>query len=255
MSSTLTSSSAMRYNRHIVLPFVDLEGQETWLNARVLIIGLGGLGCASSQYLASSGIGHLTLMDDDRVEVHNLPRQVLFSDNDVGQHKVTVAARRLSALNPDTTVTCHTQRFDEASSAIRLQDVDLVLDCTDNLQTRQAINRSCYHNGVALISAAAIRAEGQLCVVSPSAGPCYQCLYSQPATEQESCVERGVMSPMIGAIGALQAQLALMVLLNGADAFTGRLHCLDGKNLQWRELAFAQQPDCPVCQTKEWANG
>ncbi|PRO72994.1 molybdopterin-synthase adenylyltransferase MoeB [Alteromonas alba] len=249
MADTLSYPQAVTYNRHIVLPQIDLAGQEALLNARVLIIGLGGLGCSAAQLLCSSGTGQLTLVDDDKVEVSNLPRQILFSRAQVGQFKVHAARDRLHQLNPDCRIRTVTTRLDDEALRQAISEHDLVLDCTDNAASRQQINAICYAQQRPLVSGAAIRFEGQLLMVDPlNHSPCYQCITRLFSEQQLSCVEAGIFAPVVATIGTQQAHIALLWLMGKQVLPAGQLLTYDGLSLSWQQFTVPADPQCTVCQ-------
>ena len=239
-----------RYSRQEILPEVGAHGQRQLASARVAIIGLGGLGCAAAPYLAGAGIGELVLVDGDRVELSNLARQTLHGEADVGRHKADSAAAALAALNSEITLRAHRQRADDALLAQLAADCDLLLDCSDNFPTRQAVNRACVAQGCALVSGAAIRWEGQLFVAHPGRGnsPCYACLYGHDEGGTESCEQAGIAGPLVGAIGSLQALAALRLLLGRGQA--GWLWRFDAADGNWRKWSVPRDPDCPVCASR-----
>ncbi|MDC8830727.1 molybdopterin-synthase adenylyltransferase MoeB [Alteromonas gilva] len=251
MPDTLSYAQAVTFNRHIVLPRVDLAGQEALLNARVLVIGMGGLGCPAAQLLCSSGVGDLTLVDDDTVERSNLPRQILFSAGQTGQFKVHAARDRLHQLNPDCCINTINERLDDDALATLVKRHDIVLDCTDNSASRQQINRVCYSQGKPLVSGAAIRFEGQLLVIDPAShSPCYQCV-SRLITEQPlSCVEAGIFAPVVATIGIQQAHIALLMLMGTSVLTPGELLTYDGQTLNWQRFSVPSDPFCDVCSNQ-----
>lgn len=250
MADTLSYAQAVRFNRHIVLPQIDLQGQETLLNARVLIIGTGGLGCPAAQLLCSSGIGQLTLVDDDKVEVSNLPRQLLFCASQVGQFKVHAARDRLHQLNPDCRIHTISQRLDDTALASQISAHGIVLDCTDNPASRAQLNTLCYRLKRVLVSAAAIRFEGQLLVVDPlHNSPCYQCVSRLFNAQPLSCVEAGIFAPVVATIGTQQAHIAMLWLLGRQVLPAGNLLTYDGLSLNWQSFTVPADPQCPVCQS------
>lgn len=244
----LTHQQSMRYSRHVMLPAMDFEGQERLLAARVLVVGMGGLGCACAPYLASGGIGQLTLADGDAIELHNLQRQVLFTENDVGQAKSEVAARRLRQLNSDIEIEALVARLDAESLQSLVRKHDLVIDCCDNLQTRNLINQACYQAKTPLVSGAAIRMEGQLMSFSMQENsPCYAC-FSQFFGEQDlSCMEAGVLAPVVGVIGTLQATMAIQILAGINDQPDGQVTLFDAARTDWQQFSLTRSPSCPVC--------
>ncbi|WP_408645996.1 molybdopterin-synthase adenylyltransferase MoeB [Zobellella maritima] len=244
----LNDQEWLRYNRQIVLRQFDIDGQEALKNAAVLIIGAGGLGCAAAQSLAVAGVGRLTLVDHDVVELSNLQRQVLHQDADLGRLKVESAAESLTAANPYLTVETYGQRADERLLGSLIPRHQLVLDGTDNLDTRQLVNRLCYQAGVPLVSAAVIRMEGQLSVFTYREDePCYACLGRLMGSDSLSCVEAGVLAPMVAIMGSLQALEAIKLLAGMGRSPCGKLVLVDGLQLGMRELTLPKAPDCPVC--------
>lgn len=245
----LSDQEMLRYNRQIILKQFDFDGQEALKQASVLILGAGGLGCASSQYLATAGIGKLTLIDDDVVELSNLQRQVLHHDADVGTKKVLSASNSLKQLNPHLEVETIDKRLtDEALSAL-IANHSLVLDASDNVETRNQLNKLCYALKTPLVSGAAIRMEGQVSVFTyqEDSQPCYQCLSALFGNAALSCVEAGVMSPVVGIIGAVQAMEAIKVIANYGTPKQGKILMLDAMSMSWREMNLMKMPNCPVC--------
>ena len=242
-----TDDQLLRYSRQILLPEFDVAGQEALARARVLMVGAGGLGCPAGLYLAGAGIGRLEIVDDDVVERSNLHRQVAFREADLGQSKAEALAAQLRALNEEVTVRAHVRRAESDWLAQRLGEQDLVLDCTDNFATRDAVNRACRKAGVPLVTGAAIRLEGQLAVFDfrEQESPCYACLYGQGAAGDTLCSQSGILGPVVGTVGTLQALLAIRLLCGAPVA--GWLHLFDGATMEWRRLRFRRDPDCPVC--------
>lgn len=241
--------SLQRYSRHLVLPAIDVAGQQTLLDARVLIIGAGGLGSAAALYLAAAGVGHLTLADPDAVELSNLQRQILHGTADIGRAKVDSARDRLSALNPEVELLTLAQRLDGDALQDAVGQADLVLDGCDNFPTRFAVNAACVAQRKPLVSGAAIRFEGQLSSFTPGRAdsPCYRCLYRDAGMPAEACEDAGVLGPLVGVIGSLQAVEAIKLLLGIGETLVGRLLLFDALKLQWRELRLHRDPGCPVC--------
>jgi len=246
----LSDNQLLRYSRQIMLGDVDIEGQQRWLDSRVLILGLGGLGSPVAMYLAAAGVGHLVLVDDDQVEMTNLQRQIAHTTASIGQSKVESAAATLAQINPDIEVTTRDERLDETALMEQVAKVDLVVDCTDNFTTRFMLNRACVAHKKPLVSGAAIRMEGQISVYHPGVegSPCYQCLYKEGEDEALTCSEAGVLSPLVGIIGSMQALEALKVLASIGTPLIGRLLLLDAKHMEWRSLKLRPDPECPVCQ-------
>ncbi|MDF2177423.1 molybdopterin-synthase adenylyltransferase MoeB [Aliiglaciecola sp. CAU 1673] len=248
MPKSLTLDQALRYNRQILLPGFDLDAQEVLLNAAVLQIGVGGLGNPAAQYLVGAGIGALTLCDDDKVESSNLARQVLFSEADLGRGKCEAALDRLQSLNHQCRLKGIPKRLDEAALSAQIMAHDLVLDCSDNLATRQLISKLCVRFGKPLVSGAAIRFEGQLFSYAPGKDcPCYQCLSALFGEQQLSCVEAGILAPVVGIIGVMQALEAVKLLTGIGQASLGRLQLFDGLQGRWQEFKVLRRPDCPIC--------
>lgn len=241
----------LRYSRQIMLPEFDVAGQQRLLDATVLVVGAGGLGSPVSLYLAAAGVGHLILVDDDEVELSNLQRQIVHRERSLGQAKVDSAAATLAELNSGTKVTAVVQRMDDASLDQWLTtDVDLVVDACDNFSTRFMLNRGCVKHGKPLVSGAAIRMEGQVVVFDTRRpdSPCYQCLYRSGGDDEElSCSRNGVMAPVVGVIGVMQALEVIKVLSGLGRDLCGRLLLFDGLDSQWRELRLKRDPDCEVC--------
>ena len=232
-----------RYSRQVVLREVGVNGQSLLRDSTVLVIGVGGLGSVAAMYLAGAGIGRLVLADRDRVELSNLQRQILYRQSDVGHAKTEAAREQLRALNPDTEILlCDAENWRE-----QLPLADVVLDCTDNFPSRYAVNAACASARKPLVSGAAIRFEGQLAVFDlRRGGPCYACLYPDVGEAQETCEEAGVLGPVVGTVGGLQALAALKLLLGiGDDA--GHLLVWDARDMQWRRLHIKSDPLCAVC--------
>lgn len=239
----------LRYSRQIMLPEMDVAGQQKLLDATVLIIGMGGLGCPAAMYLASAGVGKLIIADDDTVELTNLQRQIAHNQNDIGKPKVASALETLSNLNSDVVLETIQGRLagDDLEQAIKNSTV--VLDATDNFASRFAINEGCLTHGVPLVSGAAIRMEGQIAVFDPRDpdSPCYQCLYREGDDDDASCSRNGVMAPLVGIIGSVQAMEAIKLIAGIGETLSGRLLILDARYMQWRELKLRRDPDCPSC--------
>lgn len=244
----LSDAETLRYNRQIVLRGFDFDGQERLKASRVLIVGLGGLGCAAAQYLAAAGVGQLVLLDFDSVALSNLQRQILHTDARIGMDKVASAQQALAALNPHVQLTPIAQSLDDAPLAQQIALADAVLDCSDNVATRERLNRLCHAAQTALISGAAIRMEGQVCVFTYQPGePCYRCLSRLFGANALTCVEAGVMSPLVGIIGATQAMECIKVLCRFGTIPHGRLMLYDAMTSQWRSMTLTASPACDVC--------
>ncbi|NVK26346.1 MAG: HesA/MoeB/ThiF family protein [Gammaproteobacteria bacterium] len=252
---SLTDQEFMRYNRHVMLDKVGEQGQIAFKQAKVLVVGMGGLGCPVSQYLVASGIGHLTIVDHDVVELSNLQRQILYSANDVGQSKALTAMQRLSTLNPLCNIRAINDSIFDIDFIKLLSDIDVVLDCTDSLKTRTFINEQCVKTKVALVSASAIQGAGQLVSFdfSKSDSPCYQCIFSAMAQPKLNCSTAGVFSPLLGVMGAMQAAHCLNMLLAESDKslpdFTrhNRLYLFDAWGNTLNQFSVKKDPECSCC--------
>lgn len=244
----LSDEQLMRYSRHIMLPKVDIDGQELIWNSKVLIIGLGGLGCAASQYLAAAGVGLLTLVDDDVVDRTNLQRQVLHKESAVGSTKVASAKASLKQINSEIDVICFDVRLDDIEMNKLVKQHDVVLDCTDNLTTRNQLNRICFDNQIPLVSGAAIRMEGQVSsyTMQPDT-PCYQCVSHMFGEQVLTCSEAGILSPVVGLVGSIQATECLKLLANIGEVISGKLLMIDAATMQFTPFKINPHSDCPVC--------
>ncbi|MCZ2720091.1 molybdopterin-synthase adenylyltransferase MoeB [Marinomonas sp. 15G1-11] len=238
-----------RYSRQILLANFDYMGQQRLLDARILMVGVGGLGNIAASYLTAAGIGHLTLVDDDFVESSNLQRQVLFKESNIGQKKVDAAKMQLSSLNSSTQIDVIDARLSGQELVKQIQQADLVMDCTDNFVIRQQINQACHAYKTPLVSAAAIRWEGQIVsfLFDQAMAPCYQCLYPNLSDNALNCSQSGIISPVVGSIGVLQSLEALKIISQCGVVTHGVLKLFDGFNGQWRELTLTADPDCKVC--------
>lgn len=239
----------LRYSRHILLPEIDVSGQEKLLAAHVAIIGIGGLGSPVALYLASSGIGKLSLIDFDSVDLSNLQRQIIHDTDHLGTTKVSSAQGKLAALNPGTSVQVYAEKLSDLEISALIKEVDAVVDCTDNFATRLTINQACVQHQVPLISGAAIRMEGQLMVYDPSIAnaPCYACLYQNTAELELNCATTGVAAPLVGIIGSMQAMETLKILVGFGEPATGSLLIFDAANTQWQRFRVTRRADCPAC--------
>lgn len=244
----MEDNQLLRFSRQIMLPSIDIEGQEKLLESRVLIIGLGGLGSPAAMYLAASGVGELVLVDFDQVDLTNLQRQIIHTTNRIGMKKVASATETLQALNPECKVTTIDHMLDADEINLHVASVDLVIDCTDNFSTRFTINNACVNNRIPLVSGAAIRMEGQVSVFTGQPGdPCYRCLYNNENETDNTCSENGVLAPVVGIIGSIQATEAIKVLTGVGTTLNGKLMLLDAMQMQWRTLTLKADPNCPVC--------
>lgn len=248
MLPELSDKESLRYNRQIVLRGFDFDGQEKLKAAKALIVGLGGLGCAAAPYLASAGVGQLTLLDFDTVSLSNLQRQILHRDSAIGRAKVDSARQQLSQINPHIRLDAINQQLDDAQLTKLIGQQDVVLDCTDNVATREQLNRLCHASKTPLVSGAAIRMEGQIAVFRwQQDEPCYRCISRLFGDATLSCVEAGVMAPLVGVIGSLQAMEAIRVLSDFGNPVPGKLLMYDAMTLQFREMKVAKDPACEVC--------
>lgn len=242
-----------RYSRHILLPQLDYDGQQALLNSHVLILGLGGLGASASQYLAGSGIGRLTLLDPDTVELSNLHRQVVHSENTLGVNKAHSARQQLQSLNTSIDIEAIDHLLDEKALQDLISSVDVVVDCTDNSQSRMMHNKICILTKTPLVSAAAIRFEGQLMVVDPleESSPCYQCVYPDLSAQQDTCSSSGILSPVVGLMGVMQALETVKIITKIGTPSIGKLVSFDGLDLSMRAFSVSKNENCPICSQKK----
>jgi molybdopterin/thiamine biosynthesis adenylyltransferase len=246
----VTDDELLRYSRHILLNEIGIEGQEKISNSHALIIGAGGLGSPVALYLGSAGVGHITVVDHDDVDMTNLQRQIAHTMSRVGTPKVLSAQIAINAINPHVVVTPIIARADAALLDTLVAQADLVLDCCDNFETRHAINAACVKHHKPLVSGAAIRFDGQVCVYDPrdASSPCYACVFPPDTTFEETrCATMGVFAPLVGIIGSMQAAEALKVLSGAGRPLTGRLLMLDGRSMEFTEMRIARHAHCPVC--------
>lgn len=250
MIKPVTAEQAMRYSRQLMLPQLDFRGQEALLGSKVLLIGMGGLGCAAAPYLVASGVGSITLADDDSIDSSNLQRQILYRECDVGLSKVEQAAASLRQLNSGISVNALSRRLSDSDLAAMVPEFSLVLDCTDNLTSRNAINAACVKARVPLVSGAAIRFEGQVASFSMQGDDaCYHCLSQLFGEQQLTCMEAGILSPVVGIVGAMQALEAVKILAGVGAPLYGKLQLFDALTCQWRQLSLNKDPFCSVCST------
>ncbi|MHA7879220.1 MAG: HesA/MoeB/ThiF family protein [Saccharospirillum sp.] len=248
-TTELTDEQLLRYSRNILLPELDVAGQQALVNARVLVIGAGGLGSPILLYLAAAGVGHIRLADGDVVDETNLQRQVVHTTATVGQLKTHSAQAQLQALNPDVTVECIDEALDEAGIDRWAEGCDAVVIGTDSFSSRYDANRVCQRLGIPLVSGAAIGLAGQVSVFDfrdPNS-PCFACLYPDGQDEQLSCATSGVLGPVVGTIGCVQAIETLKLLAGFGQPLTGQLLMLDAMDMNWQRFRFQRQPQCPVC--------
>ena len=249
MTASMNDEQLLRYSRQIMLPAIDIEGQSKLLSSTVFILGLGGLGSPAAMYLASAGVGKLILCDDDKVDLSNLQRQIAHHTADIGIAKTQSAKNTLLALNPEISVETIDKRLNRTELLDQIKTCDVVVDASDNFETRFLLNEVCVHLKKPLVSGAAIRMEGQISVFSNHSpqDPCYRCLYRDGTETAESCSESGVLSPITGIIGSLQALETLKLLTKVGSILSGRLLIFDGVTLEWREIRLKKDPQCPVC--------
>tara|TARA_Y100001954_G_scaffold191527_1_gene206006 strand:- start:569 stop:1321 length:753 start_codon:yes stop_codon:yes gene_type:complete len=250
----MDDTNLLRYSRQIMLPELDVAGQEKLLKAKVLIMGMGGLGCPVALYLSAAGVGELILADDDNVEISNLQRQIAHFQHSVGMNKAKSVNTTLSELNSSQRTTLIEFRMNRSDLEERIPPTDLVIDCTDNLESRYLINELCWKYGKPLISGAAIRWEGQVSMFDRSVenSPCYQCLYPQENTIGETnlnCSENGVISPLVGVIGTTQAMEAIKVITGIGQDLVGKVAYYDAKQNEWQKFSLAKSANCPICST------
>jgi len=245
---SLDDEQLLRYSRQIMLPQIDIKGQEKLLSSHVLIIGLGGLGSPVALYLAAAGVGHLTLVDHDQVDLSNLQRQVIHTSADIGRDKVESARDHILAINPDCQVNCIPAQLSGDTLLEQVYSADIAIECSDNFSSRFALNEACVKTGTPLVSGAVIRMEGQLGVFDArdQSAPCYACLYREEGEDENRCSETGVLAPVAGLIGSLQATESLKLLLD-IQVDTGRLLLIDAERMQFRSMKLKKDPDCPVC--------
>ena len=249
----MNDDQLLRYSRHILLDEIGIEGQRKLLDAHALVIGAGGLGSPVALYLATAGVGTVTIVDGDTVDLTNLQRQIAHNLARVGQPKASSAAQTVHAINPDV----HVNALDERADATRLDALvaaaDVVIDCSDNFATRHAVNAACVAHAKPLVSGAAIGFDGQLSVYDTrdATRPCYACLFPTDAVfEEVQCSTMGVFAPLVGIIGSLQAAEALKLLAGVGSSLAGRLQMLDARTMEWTEIAMARTADCPVCAAR-----
>ncbi len=244
----ITSEEAMRYNRQIIIPGFDLDKQECLMSKRVLMVGAGGLGCSAAQFLCAAGLGHITIMDDDQVEVTNLQRQILHFEQDIGTHKTTSVKSKLQQINSGVSLECEQAMANKDNLPTLIKAHDAVLDCSDNLDTRKLVNELCYKAKRTLISGAAIRMEGQIFCASPKHNSaCYACVSRFIGNMNLTCVESGIMSPVVGIIGAMQALECIKLLTDFGDPAINKLQMFDAMSSTWQTFNVLKHDGCEVC--------
>ncbi len=245
----MNDNQLLRYSRQIMLPQVDIEGQQKLLAASVLIVGAGGLGSPAAIYLAAAGVGNIAIYDNDVVDLSNLQRQIAHHTPDIGTDKVISTRQTLNRLNPEVKIRAVKQRLEGEQLDYEVRLADVVLDCSDNFSTRFAINRACVKQQTSLVSGAAIRFEGQVTVFTPGKNnsPCYNCLYNSDGEELQNCATNGVIAPITGIVGSIQALEAMKLIMNIGEALTGRLLLLDGLTMEWNTMKLRKNANCPTC--------
>jgi molybdopterin/thiamine biosynthesis adenylyltransferase len=249
----MNDEQLLRYSRHLLLEDIDVEGQEKLLQAHAVIVGAGGLGSAAAPYLAAAGVGKITLVDHDVVELTNLQRQIMHCESMVGKSKVHSGKQFLGQLNSSIQVDIVQEKITNDLLAKLLPTVNVVLDCTDNFKTRQLINAACVHHQTPLVSGSALRFDGQVAVFDPRvpSSPCYACIFSpEEEFEEVSCSSMGIFSPLVGIIGAIQAAQALQVMIGFGESLLGRMLLWNARTTQIDQIKIARNPDCPVCASK-----
>ncbi len=245
----MNNDQLLRYSRHILLPQCDVSGQEKLLAAHAVIIGLGGLGSPVALYLAAAGVGELTFVDFDTVEISNLQRQIAHQTQDCGSSKVESAKQSAIALNPDVKINTLNKNISDTELQSLIATADVVLDCTDNFSTRFNINKYSVIESTPLISGAAIRMDGQVSVFNQhKSSPCYQCLYKDQGDAEERCSDNGILAPVVGIIGCIQATEAIKILTGIGNTLDSRVLILDASNMEWRSIKLKKDPACTVCQ-------
>ena len=245
----MNDTQLLRYSRQIMLPQIDITGQQKLLAANVLMIGAGGLGSPVAMYLAAAGVGHLIIYDDDNVELSNLQRQIAHHTTDIGEDKVISTLKTVKNLNPDVRVRAEKKRFEGDLIENEIKNADIVIDCSDNFATRFAINAACVNQKKPLVSGAAIRFEGQVSVFTPSINdsPCYNCLYPMDGHDIQTCATNGVISPITGIVGSIQALETIKLITGIGECLTGRLLIIDGLVMAFNTIKLRKNPLCPTC--------
>lgn len=245
----MNDQQLLRYSRHILLEGFDITGQEALLNSTVLIVGAGGLGCPAALYLAASGVGHIIVADDDEVELSNLQRQIAHSMPSLGDKKVTSLAQQLKAINPDIQITCVAERITDSNCAHWVKQADVVLDCSDNFAIRFLLNKTCFQHHIPWVSGAAVRTQGQVAVFDfrQSHSACYNCLYDENVSSDQSCSSNGVLSPLVGIIGSFQAAETIKLLSGFGQPLHNQLLSIELLNNQQRLFGISKDQHCPIC--------
>jgi len=245
----MNDEQLLRYSRQMMLPEIDAAGQEQLSKSRVLIIGLGGLGSPVSIYLASAGVGQLVLVDFDKVDISNLQRQIVHTTQNIGRQKIESAKEHLQAINPEINIECIDHALEDDELLNEAEKADVIVDASDNFQTRFSLNQASVKTKTPLVSGAAIRFEGQVTVFNPKDenSPCYRCLYNEDVATEETCTANGVIAPLLGIIGSIQANETLKLLMGIGETLQGKLLLLDTLHMDWNEAKLKKDPACPVC--------
>ena len=244
----MNDNQLLRYSRQIMLPQIDIEGQQKLLAAKVLIVGAGGLGSPAAMYLAAAGVGFITIYDNDTVDLSNLQRQIAHNTSDIGTAKAISSLATLQHLNPEVSVRAVQQRLEGELLLAEVKNADVVLDCSDNFKTRFAINAACVAEKTPLVSGAAIRFEGQISVFcSNENSPCYNCLYQSDGEELQNCATNGVIAPITGIVGSIQALEAMKLIIGIGETLTGRLLLIDGLTMDINTMRLRKNVNCPTC--------
>jgi len=244
----LTDHQLLKYSRQIMLQKIDIAGQKKLVNSSVVVVGLGGLGSPVAMYLATAGVGRLILIDDDQVDESNLQRQIIHQESSVGQNKVDSAKQQIKALNSECQIETINHRLNESEFNQLLFNVSAVIDCCDNFNTRFLLNRVCYQNKVPLVSGAAIRWEGQLTTFTMEPNtPCYRCLYDEESFTDQTCATNGIVGPVVGIIGSMQALEAIKIITGAGSLCVGELTLFDGLDMSFNKINYSKKNDCPVC--------
>ncbi|HEB82074.1 MAG TPA: molybdopterin-synthase adenylyltransferase MoeB [Gammaproteobacteria bacterium] len=247
---TFTDEQLLHYSRQIMLPHFGIEGQQKLREAHVLIIGLGGLGSPAAMYLAAAGIGTLTLVDFDHVDHSNLQRQIIHNTHSLGESKVDSARRTLQTLNPETEIICVNTKIEQEELQAMLNNISCVIDASDNFATRFLVNRACFATKTPLVSAAAIQYEGHISVfdMQGSDSACYACLYPEEGEDNTNCSDNGILAPVVGIIGSMQALEAIKLIAGIGEILSNRLMIFDALSMQWRTMKLKKDSSCPVCK-------
>jgi len=245
----MNDNQLLRYSRQIMLPQIDIAGQQKLLSSKVLIVGAGGLGSPAAIYLAAAGVGTITIYDNDTVDLSNLQRQIAHYTADVGTGKAISTRDTLNKLNSDVQVHAVQQRLEGKLLDEAIINADVVLDCSDNFKTRFAINQACVAHKTPLVSGAAIRFEGQVSVFTSGQNdsPCYNCLYTSDGEELQNCATNGVIAPITGIVGSIQSMEAMKLIMGIGETLTGRLLLIDGLSMEWNSMKLRKNPNCPTC--------